>query len=84
MKPVNVALYLLRIFTVFYTRSCRLLCTHIFTHRSIKSLPTSSGEEDEDVVRERERVQKGGAQNDLLRICDLTKVFPVPVFKSNF
>ncbi|KAF4110511.1 hypothetical protein G5714_007542 [Onychostoma macrolepis] len=42
---------------------------------SIKSLPTSSGEEDEDVARERERVQKDGAQNDLLRICDLTKMY---------
>ncbi|XP_016358821.1 ATP-binding cassette sub-family A member 1-like [Sinocyclocheilus anshuiensis] len=42
---------------------------------SIKSLPTSSGEEDEDVARERERVQRGGAQNDLLRICDLTKMY---------
>ncbi|KTF94255.1 hypothetical protein cypCar_00049145, partial [Cyprinus carpio] len=39
---------------------------------SIKSLPTSSGKEDEDVALERERVQRGGAQNDLLRICDLT------------
>ncbi|XP_016419525.1 ATP-binding cassette sub-family A member 1 [Sinocyclocheilus rhinocerous] len=45
------------------------------THTSIKSLPTSSGEEDEDVARERERVQRGGAQNDLLRICDLTKMY---------
>uniref|UniRef100_A0A8C1VCG3 ABC transporter domain-containing protein n=1 Tax=Cyprinus carpio TaxID=7962 RepID=A0A8C1VCG3_CYPCA len=43
---------------------------------SIKSLPTSSGKEDEDVALERERVQRGGAQNDLLRICDLTKVLP--------
>uniref|UniRef100_A0A8C2KS41 P-type phospholipid transporter n=1 Tax=Cyprinus carpio TaxID=7962 RepID=A0A8C2KS41_CYPCA len=42
---------------------------------SIKSLPTSSGKEDEDVALERERVQRGGAQNDLLRICDLTKMY---------
>ncbi|XP_067284959.1 phospholipid-transporting ATPase ABCA1 [Pseudorasbora parva] len=42
---------------------------------SIKSLPTSSGEEDKDVARERERVHKGGAQNDLLQICDLTKMY---------
>uniref|UniRef100_A0A8C1PM87 ABC transporter domain-containing protein n=1 Tax=Cyprinus carpio TaxID=7962 RepID=A0A8C1PM87_CYPCA len=43
--------------------------------QSIKSLPTSSGKEDEDVALERERVQRGGAQNDLLRICDLTKMY---------
>uniref|UniRef100_A0A8C2KTR9 ABC transporter domain-containing protein n=1 Tax=Cyprinus carpio TaxID=7962 RepID=A0A8C2KTR9_CYPCA len=49
---------------------------------SIKSLPTSSGKEDEDVALERERVQRGGAQNDLLRICDLTKVLPVLVTSS--
>ncbi|KAF3837016.1 hypothetical protein F7725_004480 [Dissostichus mawsoni] len=36
-----------------------------------------SGEEKEDVdvARERERVHGGGAQSDLLRICDLTKVY---------
>lgn len=37
-------------------------------------LPRSAEEEDEDVARERERVKRGNAQNDLLRICDLTKV----------
>lgn len=31
-------------------------------------------EEDVDVARERERVNTGKAQNDLLRIYDLTKV----------
>uniref|UniRef100_A0A8B9KMW3 P-type phospholipid transporter n=1 Tax=Astyanax mexicanus TaxID=7994 RepID=A0A8B9KMW3_ASTMX len=47
----------------------------------VKGLPVSLGQEDEDVARERERVHKGGAENDLLRICDLTKVYtgmPVP------
>ncbi|XP_052003577.1 phospholipid-transporting ATPase ABCA1-like [Xyrauchen texanus] len=43
--------------------------------RSMKTLPTSSGKEDEDVARERARVQQGGAQNDLLQICDLTKIY---------
>ncbi|XP_070711035.1 phospholipid-transporting ATPase ABCA1-like [Pempheris klunzingeri] len=33
-------------------------------------------EEDIDVARERERVYEGNAQNDLLRVCDLTKVYP--------
>ncbi|KAI3376454.1 hypothetical protein L3Q82_016915 [Scortum barcoo] len=41
---------------------------------SAKSLSTE--EEDIDVARERERVYEGRAQNDLLRICDLTKVYP--------
>nr|XP_055026150.1 phospholipid-transporting ATPase ABCA1 isoform X1 [Misgurnus anguillicaudatus] len=44
---------------------------------SIKTFPTSTEEEDEDVARERARVQQGGAQNDLLRICDLSKMYRV-------
>ncbi|XP_053533603.1 phospholipid-transporting ATPase ABCA1 isoform X1 [Ictalurus punctatus] len=43
--------------------------------RLVTGLPRSAGEEDEDVARERERVQRGKAQNDLLRVCDLTKVY---------
>ncbi|KAK2865759.1 hypothetical protein Q7C36_001815 [Tachysurus vachellii] len=43
--------------------------------RLVSVLPRSEGEEDEDVARERERVERGNAQNDLLRICDLTKVY---------
>ncbi|TTW24234.1 ATP-binding cassette sub-family A member 1 [Bagarius yarrelli] len=42
--------------------------------RLVTGLPRSTEEEDEDVARERERVQRGNAQNDLLRIFDLTKV----------
>lgn len=34
----------------------------------------SAEEEDIDVARERQRVHDGRAQNNLLRICDLTKV----------
>ncbi|RXN30139.1 ATP-binding cassette sub-family A member 1-like protein [Labeo rohita] len=49
--------------------------TLLIQYKSVKSLPTSSDEEDEDVARERERVHRGGAQNDLLRICDLTKMY---------
>ncbi|XP_041841062.1 phospholipid-transporting ATPase ABCA1-like isoform X2 [Melanotaenia boesemani] len=37
---------------------------------------SSKEKEDIDVARERERVHEGRAQNDLLRICDLTKVYP--------
>uniref|UniRef100_A0A7N6F6P8 P-type phospholipid transporter n=1 Tax=Anabas testudineus TaxID=64144 RepID=A0A7N6F6P8_ANATE len=44
--------------------------------RLISAKPLSAEEEDIDVARERERVYKGNAQNDLLRISDLTKVYP--------
>ncbi|KAM3857848.1 phospholipid-transporting ATPase ABCA1 [Diretmus argenteus] len=44
--------------------------------RLISGNSSSEEEEDVDVARERERVYKGGAQNDLVRICDLTKVYP--------
>ncbi|XP_030636239.1 phospholipid-transporting ATPase ABCA1 [Chanos chanos] len=43
--------------------------------RLVTVLPMAEEEEDEDVARERLRVRQGGAQNDLLRICDLTKVY---------
>nr|XP_019951232.1 PREDICTED: ATP-binding cassette sub-family A member 1-like isoform X3 [Paralichthys olivaceus] len=44
--------------------------------RLISGKSLSAEEEDIDVARERERVYEGKAQNDLLRICDLTKMFP--------
>ncbi|KAM6959867.1 phospholipid-transporting ATPase ABCA1 [Tautogolabrus adspersus] len=44
--------------------------------RLITAKSLSEEEEDIDVARERERVYDGRAQNDLLRICDLTKVYP--------
>ncbi|XP_041821372.1 phospholipid-transporting ATPase ABCA1-like [Chelmon rostratus] len=44
--------------------------------RLISGKSLSAEEEDIDVARERERVYGGRAQNDLLRICDLTKVYP--------
>ncbi|CAJ1086292.1 LOW QUALITY PROTEIN: phospholipid-transporting ATPase ABCA1-like [Xyrichtys novacula] len=44
--------------------------------RLITAKPLSEEEEDIDVARERERVYDGRAQSDLLRICDLTKVYP--------
>ncbi|XP_019951227.2 phospholipid-transporting ATPase ABCA1 isoform X1 [Paralichthys olivaceus] len=43
--------------------------------RLISGKSLSAEEEDIDVARERERVYEGKAQNDLLRICDLTKVY---------
>uniref|UniRef100_A0A8C6KHM0 ABC transporter domain-containing protein n=1 Tax=Nothobranchius furzeri TaxID=105023 RepID=A0A8C6KHM0_NOTFU len=42
--------------------------------RLISVTPPSAEEEDVDVARERRRVYEGGAQNDLLRTYDLTKV----------
>uniref|UniRef100_A0A8C5HBH1 P-type phospholipid transporter n=1 Tax=Gouania willdenowi TaxID=441366 RepID=A0A8C5HBH1_GOUWI len=44
--------------------------------RLISGKSVSEQDEDVDVARERERVYAGKAQNDLLRICDLTKVYP--------
>uniref|UniRef100_A0A3Q3GSS5 P-type phospholipid transporter n=1 Tax=Labrus bergylta TaxID=56723 RepID=A0A3Q3GSS5_9LABR len=44
--------------------------------RLITAKSLSEEEEDIDVARERERVYDGRAQNDLLQICDLTKVYP--------
>ncbi|XP_074478981.1 phospholipid-transporting ATPase ABCA1 isoform X1 [Sebastes fasciatus] len=43
--------------------------------RLISGKALSAEEEDIDVARERERVYEGNAQNDLLRISDLTKVY---------
>ncbi|XP_076852845.1 phospholipid-transporting ATPase ABCA1-like [Brachyhypopomus gauderio] len=43
--------------------------------RLVKGLPIATEVEDEDVARERERVHRGGAQKDLLQICDLTKIY---------
>ncbi|XP_028284635.1 ATP-binding cassette sub-family A member 1 isoform X2 [Parambassis ranga] len=44
--------------------------------RLISGKSLSAEEDDVDVARERERVYEGNAENDLLRICDLTKVYP--------
>ncbi|KAJ0055813.1 hypothetical protein NL108_012856, partial [Boleophthalmus pectinirostris] len=43
--------------------------------RLMKWKSVSDEEEDIDVAKERERVHSGKAHNDLLRICDLTKVY---------
>ncbi|XP_078132551.1 phospholipid-transporting ATPase ABCA1 isoform X4 [Sander vitreus] len=43
--------------------------------RLISGKPLSAEDEDIDVARERRRVYEGKAQNDLLRIFDLTKVY---------
>ncbi|XP_031441264.1 phospholipid-transporting ATPase ABCA1-like isoform X2 [Clupea harengus] len=43
--------------------------------RLVSVVPSSEAEEDEDVARERARISQGSADKDLLRICDLTKVY---------
>ncbi|XP_063119240.1 ATP-binding cassette sub-family A member 7 isoform X4 [Rattus norvegicus] len=58
-----------------------LLITLLLQHRNRllpqpkSRLPPPLGEEDEDVVRERERVTKGATQGDVLVLRDLTKVY---------
>lgn len=42
--------------------------------RLVSVKPSSAEDDDADVARERLRVREGGAQDDLLRVCDLTKV----------
>uniref|UniRef100_A0A8C6U8H6 P-type phospholipid transporter n=1 Tax=Neogobius melanostomus TaxID=47308 RepID=A0A8C6U8H6_9GOBI len=44
--------------------------------RLVTRKSVSVEEEDIDVAKERARIYGGKAQNDLLRICDLTKVYP--------
>ncbi|XP_062373279.1 phospholipid-transporting ATPase ABCA1-like isoform X2 [Sardina pilchardus] len=45
------------------------------SRRLVSVEPSSQAEEDEDVARERTRILQGGADADLLRVCDLTKVY---------
>lgn len=55
----------------------QLLCARLHSGESL-----SAEEEDVDVARERQRVYEGKAQNDLLRILDLTKVLAGTFFHS--
>ena len=43
--------------------------------RVLKPKSSSQDEEDEDVAKERKRVLNGGAQDDILRLENLTKVY---------
>lgn len=54
----------------------------LLSARLISGKPLSAEEEDIDVARERGRVYEGKAQNDLLRIYDLTKVLCSASFGS--
>uniref|UniRef100_A0A674F6M5 ATP-binding cassette sub-family A member 1-like n=1 Tax=Salmo trutta TaxID=8032 RepID=A0A674F6M5_SALTR len=51
------------------------LLIQIFFFRLISGKTFSKEDEDVDVAQERARVHKGGAEKDLLRICDLSKVY---------
>lgn len=53
----------------FILMMCDADCARLIPVNSL-----SAQEEDIDVAQERQRVHDGRAQNDLLRICDLTKV----------
>lgn len=59
---------------VNFNEGCYANCGWLFPARLISGKSLSEEEEDIDVARERERVYEGRAQNDLLTICDLTKV----------
>lgn len=50
--------------------------------RLISVAPLPAEDEDVDVARERRRVHEGWAQDDLLRVCDLTKVMTLGVSSS--
>lgn len=80
--------------SVFFTRRLNIPCfsdPHWFglltkcAWPSTRLIPVKSApaeEEDIDVARERQRVHDGRADNDLLKVCDLTKVtlFSIVVF----
>lgn len=55
-------------------RTCSPAPTLTPPTRPVSVEAVSAEDEDADVARERRRVQEGGAQDDLLRVCDLTKV----------
>ena len=59
---------------VNFNEGCYANCGWLLSARRISGKSLSAEEEDIDVARERERGYGGRAQNDLLRICDLTKV----------
>lgn len=60
--------------SVYVNDGCNADCAHLLCARLHSGESLSAEEEDVDVARERQRVYEGKAQNDLLRILDLTKV----------
>ena len=69
-----------RSYLYFCLSRCRInSCFDLFvltlsSLRLIKSTHTPLAHEDDDVVRERHRVLSGGAQDDVVRVENLTKV----------
>jgi len=47
---------------------------HLFSTRRVKVALKPIDEEDEDVDKERQRIERGGGINDILRLDNLTKV----------
>ncbi|XP_061107852.1 phospholipid-transporting ATPase ABCA1-like [Conger conger] len=60
---------------IMFTVTLLIQYKFFFKPSSVGGASHSTAEEDEDVARERARVQQGGAQHDLLRVCDLSKVY---------
>ena len=46
----------------------------LFSTRRVKTALKPLDKEDEDVEKERERIERGGGINDILRLDNLTKV----------
>uniref|UniRef100_A0A8C7T2V0 P-type phospholipid transporter n=1 Tax=Oncorhynchus mykiss TaxID=8022 RepID=A0A8C7T2V0_ONCMY len=60
---------------VMFTITLLIQYKFCYKPRLISGKSFSKEDEDVDVARERARVHEGGAENDLLRICDLSKVY---------
>lgn len=62
-------------FMLILMKGCCANCGRLLSARLISAKSLSAEEEEDiDVARERRRLYEGGAQDDLLKICDLTKV----------
>ncbi|XP_075459417.1 phospholipid-transporting ATPase ABCA1-like isoform X2 [Ascaphus truei] len=61
--------------TVFFLFTLLLQYKFFIKPRAIKLIPAPISNGDEDVALEHTRILNGGGQTDLLRICELTKVY---------
>lgn len=73
-NPGAPDLRLLQIMFALYESLLAGVKTNFIPTRVVSVEASPAEDEDEDVARERRRVQEGGAQDDLLRVCDLSKV----------
>lgn len=60
---------------VMFTITLLIQYKFCYKPRLISGESFSKEDEDVDVARERARIHKGGSEKDLLRICDLSKVY---------